>query len=326
MAACPRCQDADAPDDAGPLCADHAPVSPGATLNRTLGTWADHLPTLLLFWVLPAAASTVSRAGVLVLHGDAFDAYVQGLQEVVAGADPSIVAGPAATLAPWLLADAVVTVVFFGAIHVLARDLARGGDPGPLPGLRLAATRLLPLLATGVLFSLAVAFGTLLLVLPGLVALHWFLLALPASGAGASPGAAFKRSRRLVREHGSLGFPLLVLAVWFLVDSLAVAVADLLAGAAGFPTQSMPAVLATGLAEWIVAPILPLFVATYHVHLEAADQRTRDPTTTHDGAEAGEDVVIGRCPDCGAYVPDERAAEHPTCPTCGRQGPLEATG
>lgn len=329
MADCPRCQGPDAASATGDdatLCSGCAPLSPGATLRRTVGTWADHLPTLLLFWALPAAASTASRAGILVLHGDAFEAYVQGLQDVVAGADPAVVAEPAATLAPWLAADAVVTLVFFGAIHVVARDLARGADPGPGPGLRVAATRFLPLLATGLLFSLAVGAGTLLLVVPGLLALHWFLLALPTSGAGASPVAAFKRSRRLVRDHGSLAFPALVLAVWFLVDSVAVGAADLLAGAAGFPTQSLPAVLATGLVEWIVAPILPLFVATYHVHLEAADRRVRDPGRPAVEGQAREDVVIGRCPDCGAYVPDEQAGEHPTCPTCGRRGPLEIPG
>lgn len=329
MAACPRCQDPDDEADEGPLCSGCAPLSPGATLKRTLGAWSDHLPTLLLFWALPAAASTITRAGILVLHGDAFQAYVQGLQDVVAGGDPSSVTGPATTLAPWLLLDAVVTLLFFGAIHALARELARGDDPGPLAGLRVAGTRLLPILATGVLFSLAVGVGAVLLVLPGLVALHWFLLALPASGAGASPLAAFRRSRRLVREHGSLGFPALVLGIWFLVDSIAVGAGDLFAAAVGVTSQSLPAVLATGLAEWIVAPILPLFVATYHVHLEAADQRIQEASTSREEAgaadEAGrDDVVIGRCPDCGAFVPDDRSGEHPTCPTCGREGALES--
>lgn len=321
MAACPRCHD----DGDGALCSDCAPASPRETLGRALEAWRDHLPTLLLFWAIPAAVSTVTRAGVLVRNRDAFDAYASGLQDVLAGGDPAVLAEPAATLAPWLAADTAVTLVFVGAIHAVALGIARGEDPGPVPGLRVAAARLLPLLVTGVAVGLAVGLGALLLVVPGLVAFYWFLPALPAAGAGASPGEALRRSRALVRDHGSALFPVLLLFLWFGVDALAVGAADLVAGAAGFSPTSLPGVMATGLAQWIVTPVVPLYLATYHVHLEAARQRAQEAQRAEAGGPV-EDVVIGQCPECGAFVPDDRTEPEtePTCPTCGYEGSLEA--
>lgn len=320
MATCPRCQDPDEGEETL-LCADCAPVSPGATLQRALETWRDHLPTFLLFWAVPAAASTVRGAGVFVRNRAAFEALMSGAREALLGGQPAGLGAHAAALAPWLAVDAVVSLAFFGATYAVAEDLARGGDPGPLPGIRTAATRLAPLLATGVAFHLAFSVGFLLLVVPGLVVLHWFLLALPAAGAGAGPGDAFRRSRALVREHGTPLFPTVVVAVWFGVGGVAGAVVDLAVAVAGFGALSLPGVLVSGIAEWFVGPILPLFVATYYVHLEAADERAAaGPDTDED-----DDVVVGQCPDCGAFVPDDRTRPEldPVCPTCGYQGPLD---
>lgn len=324
MAGCPRCQDAD-PEDGAPLCQDCAPLAPSATVRRTLAAWRDHLPTLLLFWAIPALASGVTRWGVLVRHEDAFTAYTDGLSQVVAGADPTVLADPAGVLAPWLLADSLVTIVFFGAIHAVALGVARGEDPGPVPGLRTAGRRLLPILATGLAFGLAVGLGTLLLVLPGLFAFHRLLLALPAAGAGHGPLEALRRSSDLVRDHGSVLLPVHALLLWFATDAVAVGTGDVIASTVGVGAHSTAAVIATGIVEWFVAPILPLFVATYHVHLEAARRRDEEADETPEAETTPhEEVTIGRCPDCGAYVPDD-PEEHPTCPTCGRVGPLEKT-
>lgn len=323
MAPCPRCQDGDETADAA-LCSEHAPTSPSATLARALEAWRDHLPTMLLFWAIPAAASTAARAGVLVRNQEAFQAYADGIQEVFAGADPNLLLEPAATLAPWLAADAAVAMIFFAAMHPIARALARGDDPGPGPGLAVAGRRALPLLATALLVALSVGLGTLLLVVPGLIALHWFVLALPAAGAGAGPVEALQRSRRLVRDHGSPLFLAVAGLVWFGADSLAVGGAELVAGAAGVAPHSLAGVMATGLAQWILAPLVPLYVATYHVHLEAAEHRGPE---TEAGPEAvQEEVVIGQCPDCGAFVPDDRTRPDvdPSCPTCGYEGQLDA--
>jgi predicted RNA-binding Zn-ribbon protein involved in translation (DUF1610 family) len=325
MATCPRCQDP-GPEDETVLCGDCAPLSPGGTLRRTLETWRDHLPTLLLFWTIPAIASTVTQAAVLVRHRDAFEAYTEGLRDVLGGGDPTVLFEPARTLAPWLALDTLVTLVFFGAIWAVADGLARGDDPGPLPGLEASVRRLPPILATGLVFTAAVGFGSLLLVVPGLVALHWFLLSLPAAGRDAGPAHALQRSRDLVREHGSALFPTLVVAVWFGLDSVTVGAGDAVASVAPFGPQDLPAVVASGITEWFVGPILPLFIATYYVHLSAAEERT-GAGGTGPGAEAepGDEVVVGQCPDCGAFVPDDRTRPDldPVCPTCGYEGPLD---
>lgn len=124
--------------------------------------------------------------------------------------------------AGWLLA--VSAVFMSGALKVfstaaatlLACSLIVGG-PTDAPEIGRAALRapLLPLLATFATTTLAVAFGFVLLVVPGLVLLAWLLLALTVVVLeGGSVNDAFSRSRALGQGFYLRNLGIVACAIW----------------------------------------------------------------------------------------------------------------
>lgn len=121
-----------------------------------------------------------------------------------------------------------------------------------------------PLFLSTALTLMAAAVGFALLVIPGVMVLLWFSLAVPTIMAeGVGPVAALRRSRELVRGHLLQIFALVLLlsASTGLVEAVAHGLA------ATLPLAS--ATLANGLVTVLVSPIASLAMALVYVHLGA---------------------------------------------------------
>lgn len=125
----------------------------------------------------------------------------------------------------WLgaLIAAVISLVGLfwvqGALATAVEDVRDGR-----PDLSLGETfdRVRPQLAAivvaGVLAAIGVVLGLLLLVVPGLVLMTWWVLVIPVIALErTSAGAAFSRSRELVRGYGWSVFGVIVLTVLILI-------------------------------------------------------------------------------------------------------------
>ena len=114
-----------------------------------------------------------------------------------------------------ILAALLLTGLFLAhaAVVPLVCDLLEGRPTGPARAWSVVAGRIAPLLATGVLGAVIVAFGALFFILPGLVLAAGFSLA-PAIALleNASGHAALERSWRLLRGHWAA-----VLGMWGLI-------------------------------------------------------------------------------------------------------------
>ncbi|KKK68148.1 hypothetical protein LCGC14_2946960, partial [marine sediment metagenome] len=87
------------------------------------------------------------------------------------------------------------------ATHLVEQASEAGDIPPVVRLIRTSLRRLPVVLGAGILVVLGVFFGLLLLVVPGLIFLAWWAVAIPAAVAeGLRPLAALGRSRRLVRE------------------------------------------------------------------------------------------------------------------------------
>lgn len=124
------------------------------------------------------------------------------------------------TLAPIAYATVILVALLLtglflahAAVVPLVFDLLEGRHSGPARAWGVVARRIAPLLATGVLAAVIVAFGTLFFVVPGLVLAAGFSLA-PAIAVleNTSGHAALERSWRLLRGHWAA-----VLRMWGLI-------------------------------------------------------------------------------------------------------------
>jgi hypothetical protein len=115
----------------------------------------------------------------------------------------------------------LTTAAMFAVPGALARAVEvyrAGGQPRVTETLGSAAQRLGPLLAAGLLAAAGVLLGLLLLIVPGLVLLTWWLVLAPViiiEGRGTLE--AFGRSRELVEGHGWPVFGVVVLTTLVLL-------------------------------------------------------------------------------------------------------------
>ncbi len=105
-----------------------------------------------------------------------------------------------------------------GALVIAVEDIRDGrADLSIRETLARVRPRLNTLGVTGILASIAITIGLLLLVVPGLVLFTWWALIVPVIMLeGASLGGAFGRSRQLVRGNGWNVFAVIVLT-WLVV-------------------------------------------------------------------------------------------------------------
>jgi hypothetical protein len=120
-----------------------------------------------------------------------------------------------------------------GAVVTTVADVRDGRrDLGVAETLAAAGRRLVPVAVAGVLATLGILLGLLLLIVPGLILLTWWLVISPVIMIeGMGVGAAFGRSRALVHGHawpvfGVVVLTLLVLLALGLVVGLALSPLD----------------------------------------------------------------------------------------------------
>jgi hypothetical protein len=160
-----------------------------------------------------------ARAGFLMLLGalvfvplGLLDALADRINEIHAESAGDVFDLGTLALIVGILAQAATTllgeVFYAGAVGLTMRQ----GEESPPPSLRVVARRLSygRLIVVDIVLTLGVAFGLLLLVVPGILFFGWFALAGPlVEIEGRSVRSALARSLELVR--GSLGTVLLVL-------------------------------------------------------------------------------------------------------------------
>jgi DNA-directed RNA polymerase subunit RPC12/RpoP len=219
---------------------------------------------------------------------------------------------------PVLLATLVLRLGLFGLTAAFVLDRMRGAGTS----LRDAARAPLRLLALGFTLMLTYVVGLLLVLVPFLVAFHWFQFA-PAALADRRRGLAdaLNESRRFAREHRTFGFTALVLfvALGALLVDLALSRGIAAGFAAAGAQNDITAAFASAIPLWLVSPILAILPAAYWVRGTAAPI---DPAPAPETSAAAARFRTTKCPQCGTLVPYEStgAPVDVACPSCGRVG------
>jgi len=225
-------------------------MDPGDILRRTWDLYRSHLRLLVTI-----AAAVYVPMGVLAAL-------------LVMTGWPGVLAANVLNMAAlFLVQGAVVTTV----AHVRAgrRDL------GIAETLATAGRRLIPIAVAGVLATLGILLGLLLLVVPGLILLTWWLVISPVILLeSSSVGASFGRSRALVHGHAWPVFGVVVLTLLVLL-ALGLAVGIVLS-----PLDSAPrGFLVTAIGNSLAAPFAGVaWTLTYFRlrELEADREGVRD--------------------------------------------------
>jgi phage FluMu protein Com len=291
----------------------HERVDPVAALRHAFQLLSRKYGVLLLV-MLPAALVDLA-VGVAVVafvraQGIPTDVFAMGVTDrlrYLGVALPLSLLSSVVGLASWSLVAAVA----------LQEDGVR-----PKGALRAMAGRLHLALAVGLLLTLAWTAGLLLLIVPGLVFLHWFLYAPAALVETGSVPRAFERSRAFARERRTYGFTAVVLLVYFglfVLDTLLASPESSLLQLVGVPSDYADAA-ATALGAWPLAMLVPLLPAAYY----SLAQRAPDvpPPTTPLPTAPAERFRTTKCPQCGTLVPYTATggAVDVKCPVCGREG------
>jgi hypothetical protein len=167
-------------------------------------------------------------------------------------------------------ASIALTILFFalgvlyqGIVVELVQDIQDGRRDHSIGELiRSVEPVFWPLVAVSILFGLAVGFGFLLLIIPGLILLTiWSVVAPVTVLERPGPFAAFGRSRELVRGNGWQVFGVIVIVF------LAVAVLSLAAGLAASGLGSLGRALVQWAINSVLAPVTALSASVLYFEL-----------------------------------------------------------
>ena len=179
---------------------------------------------------------------------------------------------------PLVLLSIAATVIlnfwYQGMVVQAVRDILDGRRDFSLGGLFRSVTPVLGvLIGAGILAGLGIAFGFLLLVVPGLLLLTWWALLGPVIVLErAGVGDAFRRSRALVRGNGWRVFAVIVL-----LGLLQTAVSTVFQGFANALSDSaLLRALASLIGSALVAPLGALAASTMYFELKGTGGE--DPT------------------------------------------------
>ena len=171
----------------------------------------------------------------------------------------------------------VLTAFFTGMVVMLVRDLQDGHRDSSLGELFSSVTPVfVPVIVVSILFGIGVAIGLVLIIIPGLILLTIWSVAVPVTVIE-RPGifAAFGRSRQLVKGNGWQVFGTILL-VW-LIAIVVGALGGLLASAFG----GVLGALIVAIIGALIAPVVALTAALiYFTLVEGKQPVAQDEWTT----------------------------------------------
>ena len=171
----------------------------------------------------------------------------------------------------------VLTAFFTGMVVMLVRDLQDGHRDSSLGELFSSVTPVfVPVIVVSILFGIGVAIGLVLIIIPGLILLTIWSVAVPVTVIE-RPGifAAFGRSRQLVKGNGWQVFGTILL-VW-LIAIVVGALGGLLASAFG----GVIGALIVAIIGALIAPVVALTAALiYFTLVEGKQPVAQDEWTT----------------------------------------------
>jgi hypothetical protein len=153
--------------------------------------------------------------------------------------------GAAAETVWWLLTGVTMPALITSLHAVIVRDLGAGRVPSTAEALRAAAPRMAPAVAVVALFTVAVAAGLVVLVVPGIwIAVRWYFGAQVVVIDGAGPVEALRRSAELVRGRWWSTFGALLLSglAFTLVGTIVGLLVGVLFGAVDVPALYVAAI------------------------------------------------------------------------------------
>ena len=225
--------------------------------------------------------TTLSPSAII---GRAFEIYRTQVGTLLAGAALIYLAQFVVNLVlpdslDWIgsIVSLVLTAFFTGMVVMLVRDLQDGHRDSSLGELFSSVTPVfVPVIVVSILFGIGVAIGLVLIIIPGLILLTIWSVAIPVTVIE-RPGilAAFGRSRRLVKGNGWQVFGTILL-VW-LIAIVVGALGGLLASAFG----GVIGALIVAIIGALIAPVIALTTALiYFTLVEGRQPAAQDEWTT----------------------------------------------
>jgi hypothetical protein len=175
----------------------------------------------------------------------------------------------------------VLTAFFTGMVVMLVRDLQDGHRDSSLGELFSSVTPVfVPVIVVSILFGIGVAIGLVLLIIPGLILLTIWAVAIPVTVIE-RPGIfrAFARSRELVKGNGwqVFGTILLVWLISIVIGAIGGLIADAIGGVIG--------ALVVAIVSALIAPVIALASALIYFALVGAKEPAAQDTWTTSAPE-----------------------------------------
>jgi hypothetical protein len=175
----------------------------------------------------------------------------------------------------------VLTAFFTGMVVMLVRDLQDGHRDSSLGELFSSVTPVfVPVIVVSILFGIGVAIGLVLLIIPGLILLTIWAVAIPVTVIE-RPGIlrAFGRSRELVKGNGwqVFGTILLVWLISIVIGAIGGLIADAIGGVIG--------ALVVAVVSALIAPVIALASALIYFALVSAKEPAAQDTWTTSAPE-----------------------------------------
>jgi hypothetical protein len=216
-----------------------------------------------------------------------------------------------------ILVSFVVSVVFLpvaeGATIKMASEEITGTKIGLMGGVRYAFSKLLSLWVLSIIVGIVVFLGFIALIVPGIILVIMFSLALPAlliENVGVFD--SMRRSRQLVSHRWLKTFAVvIVLAIIIGIVELILNTISLVAG----PGSGILGSILSALYQ----PVIPIFLSVYYYsNVARTTPAAASPAPTTAPPTAGASFTgMKFCPSCGTQMPSSAAF----CPKCGASQP-----
>ncbi|ACY15632.1 hypothetical protein [Haliangium ochraceum] len=211
----------------------------GQVVSRALSILGKNLLPFLLL-------TTLVYTPVLVL----IVAGVSGIDDTVSPLSAGLFVGLIGLLA-FVLNFVASASVMYGVLQQLRGQHANIGD-----SLRMGLRRILPVLGTALLMSLCIGLGLIALLVPGIILILMFYVAIPATVMeGCGPIDALKRSAELTKGYKAdlFGVVLLAIIIGFVIELPVELLSEALPGLAGALFEFAGSVLSGAVSAVITA-------------------------------------------------------------------------